>query len=272
MAGQREIRVLVADDEPLGRRGVRQLLAPHRDITVVGEARNGAETLMALDALSPDLLFLDVQMPEMDGFEVLRARGADRMPAVVFVTAHDQFAVRAFEAQALDYLVKPLHVERFEAALQRVRERLQLMEAAGLAARLAGLLEAEQAEREKRGVDRLLVPIATGELIVPVETIDWIAADDYYARLHVGPGSHLLRESLASLETRLDPRRFVRVHRSAIVQIGRIRELHSDEVVLHNGTRLPVSRRRRATIETLLRNAAPKPMTPKAPLRRLADC
>src|SRR5580700_5401048 len=115
-----KIRVLVADDEPLARRGVRQLLAPHADITVVGERRNGPETLRALDALAPDLLFLDVQMPEMDGFEVLRVRGAQRMPAVVFVTAHDQFALRAFEAHALDYLVKPLKVERFEAALQRV--------------------------------------------------------------------------------------------------------------------------------------------------------
>src|SRR3954468_17164777 len=136
MAGHREIRVLVADDEPLARRGVRQLLAPHRDMTVVGEARNGAETLTALDALSPDLLFLDVQMPEMDGFEVLRARGVDRMPAVVFVTAHDRFAVRAFEAHALDYLVKPLHVDRFEAALHRVRERLRLLQSVDVAARL----------------------------------------------------------------------------------------------------------------------------------------
>jgi len=248
-----EISVLVADDEPLARRGVRQLLAPHRDMTVVGEARNGAETLTALDALSPDLLFLDVQMPEMDGFEVIRARGADRMPAVVFVTAHDQFAVRAFEAHALDYLVKPLHVERFEAALRRVRERLRLMEPANLAARLTALLDAEKAERGKCGVERLVVPIATGELVIPVAEIDWISADDYYTRLHVGAKSHLLRESLASLETRLDPRRFVRVHRSAIVQIDRIRELHGEEVVLRDGVRVAVSRRRRAAIEGLLR-------------------
>jgi two-component system LytT family response regulator len=253
MARYSEIRVLVADDEPLARRGVRQLLAPHRDMTVVGEARNGAETLTALDALSPDLLFLDVQMPEMDGFEVLRARGADRMPQVVFVTAHDQFAVRAFEAHALDYLVKPLHVERFETALQRVRDRVRLMEAAGLAARLTALLEAERAEREKCGVERLVVPIATGEMVIPVGEIDWIGADDYYASVHVGATSRLLRESLASLETRLDPRRFARVHRSAIVQIDRIRELHGDEVVLRDGMRLAVSRRRRAAIEGLLR-------------------
>jgi two-component system LytT family response regulator len=256
MAGQSETRVLVADDEPLARRGVRQLLAPHRDMTVVGEARNGAETLTALDALSPDLLFLDVQMPELDGFEVLRARGAERMPAVVFVTAHDRFAVRAFEAHALDYLVKPLHVERFEAALERVRERLRLMEAAASAARLRALLDAEKAERERCGVERLVVPIATGELVIPVAEIDWIGADDYYACLHVGARRHLLRESLASLETRLDPRRFARVHRSAIVQIDRIRELHGDEVVLRGGGRLAVSRRRRAAIEGLLRGVS----------------
>ncbi len=250
MAGQIEIRVLVADDEPLARRGVRQLLAPYRDMTVVGEARNGAETLTAIDALSPDLLFLDVQMPEMDGFQVLRARGADRMPAVVFVTAHDQFAVRAFEACALDYLVKPLRVDRFEAALQRVRERLRLIAAVDLSARLTALLEAQ---REKCGVERLVVPVATGELVIPVAEVDWIGADDYYACLHVGAKSHLLRESLASLETRLDPRRFARVHRSAIVQIDRIRELHGDEVVLRGGMRVAVSRRRRAAIEGLLR-------------------
>jgi two-component system LytT family response regulator len=248
-----EISVLVADDEPLARRGVRQLLAPHRDLIVVGEARIGAETLTALDALSPDLLFLDVQMPEMDGFEVLRAHGPDRMPAVVFITAHDQFAVRAFEAHALDYLVKPLHVERFEAALQHVRERLRLREAADLAARLTALLDAEKAEREKCGVERLVVPIAAGELVIPVAEIDWIGADDYYTRLHVGARSHLLRESLGSLETRLDPRRFARVHRSAIVQIDRIRELHGEEIVLRDGVRVAVSRRRRAAIEGLLR-------------------
>src|SRR5215471_6691127 len=190
MKGNREIRVLIADDEPLARRGVRQLLAPHRDITVVGEARNGAETLRALEELSPDLLFLDVQMPEMHGFEVIRARGADGMPAVVFVTAHDQFAVRAFEAHALDYLVKPLHVDRFVAALQRVRERLRLIETAGLAARLAAWLDAEKAEREECGVERLVVPTATAGHVVSGVDIDCSGGDDYYACLHVGAKSH----------------------------------------------------------------------------------
>jgi two-component system LytT family response regulator len=250
-----KIRVLVADDEPLARRGVRQLLAPHADMTVVGESRNGPETLRALDTLAPALLFLDVQMPEMDGFEVLRARGADRMPAVIFVTAHDRFAVRAFEAQALDYLVKPLHVARFEAALQRVRERLRLAEAADQAARLTRLLAAERAQRVRSGVERLVVPDALGELVIPVSEIDWIGADDYYACLHTGAKSYLLRESLASLEARLDPHRFLRVHRSAIVQLDRLREvrttLNGGEIVLRDGARIPVSRRRRKRLRHL---------------------
>jgi two-component system LytT family response regulator len=253
----RKIRVLVADDEPLARRGVRQLLAPHSEMTVVGESRNGPETLRALDALAPDLLFLDAQMPEMDGFEVLRARGPRQMAAVIFVTAHDHFAVRAFEAHALDYLVKPVNVERFEAALQSVRGRLQMMEAVDRAARLTALLATERAQREKSGVERLVVSTATSDLVIPVAEIDWISADDYYACLHVGAKDHLLRETLTSLEARLDARRFVRVHRSAIVQLDRVRELraasHGDEVVLRNGSCVPVSRRKRTMLENLLR-------------------
>jgi two-component system LytT family response regulator len=252
-----KIRVLVADDEPLARRGVRQLLASHDDIIVVGESRNGPETLRALDALAPDLLFLDIQMPEMDGFEVLRMRGAARMPAVVFVTAHDQFAVRAFEVHALDYLVKPIHLERFEAALRRVRERMCLAQAGDVAQRLAALLAAERAQREKNGVERLVVSNSISDLVIPVVDIDWISADDYYVRLHVGAKSHLLRESLTSLEGRLDPSRFVRVHRWAIVQLDRVRELrptpHGDEAVLRDGSRIPVSRRKRAKLHELLR-------------------
>jgi two-component system LytT family response regulator len=251
------IRVLVADDEPLARRGVSQLLAPHADMTVVGESRNGLETLRALDALKPDLLFLDVQMPEMDGFAVLRARGPDRMPAVVFVTAHDQFALRAFEAHAIDYLVKPLNLERFEAALQRVRERLRLMQTADLARKLAALLAAERAQRERNGIERLVVSTAASDLVIPVAEIDWIGADDYYSRLHVGGKSYLLRESLSSLETRLDPARFARVHRAAIIQLDRVKELRTtargDQAILRDGSRISVSRRRRAALDQLLR-------------------
>ena len=248
-----DISVLVTDDEPLARRGVRQLLAPHADMIVVGESRNGAETLHALDALKPDLLFLDVQMPEMDGFAVLRARGAERMPVVVFITAHDQFAVRAFEAHAIDYLVKPLNVERFEAALRRVRERRCLTQTAALAGRLKALLAAERAEREKKGIERLVVSTAESDLVIQAAEIDWIGADDYYARLHVGAKTYLLRESLNSLETRLDPSRFTRVHRAAIVQLDRVRELRTtmggDEAILRDGSRIPVSRRKRPVLD-----------------------
>jgi two-component system LytT family response regulator len=248
-----KIRVLVADDEPLARRGVRQLLAPHADMIVAGESRNGPETLRALDALAPDLLFLDIQMPEMDGFEVLRARGPERMPAVIFVTAHDQFAVHAFEAHALDYLVKPLKLERFEAALQRVRERLHLMGSVERAVRLTAMLEAERAQREKKGIDRLVASTPTGDLVIPVSEIDWIAADDYYSRLHVGAKMYLLRESLNSLEAKLDPTMFARVHRSAIVQLDRVRELQNGELVLGDGSCIPVSRRKWSTLQALLR-------------------
>lgn len=250
------IRVLVADDEPLARRGVRQLLAPHTDMTVVGESRNGAETLSALDALSPDLLFLDVQMPEMDGFGVVRARGPERMPMIVFVTAYDEFAVRAFEAYAIDYLVKPLNIPRFETALDRVRGRLQLIQKANLASQLSALLAAERANREKKGIERLVVSTPTSDLVVPVADIDWIGSNDYYAEVHVGTKTYLLRESLTSLEMRLDPLRFARVHRSAIVQLDRVRELRAtakgDAAILRDGLHVPVSRRRRAVLDRLL--------------------
>jgi two-component system, LytTR family, response regulator len=252
-----EIRVLVADDEPLARRGVRQMLAPHADVRVVGESRNGAETLRALEALRPDLLFLDVQMPEMDGFAVLRARGPDRMPAVIFVTAHDEFAVQAFEAHAIDYLVKPLNAQRFAAALQRVRERLRLQAAADLAERLTALLAAEQQQRERKGIERLVVSTPSGNVVIPVNDVDWISADDYYVQVHVGSQSYLLRESLNSLEARLDPTRFMRVHRSAIVKIDRVRAVQTtsrgDEAILRDGSRVPVGRRRRAVLDDRLR-------------------
>ncbi len=255
-------RVLVADDEPLARRGVRQLLAAHADMIVAGESRNGRETLRALDTLVPDLLFLDVRMPEMDGFEILRAHGSERMPAVIFVTAHDEFAVRAFEAHAFDYLVKPLNVERFDSALERVRERLEMSEAVERAARLTAMLEAERAERGKSGVPHLVISTASGELVVPVAEIDWISADDYYSCVHANAKDYLLRESLSSLEMRLDARRFVRVHRSAIVQLDRVRQLRTSlegsEALLRDGSRVPVSRRKRRVLEGLLHRTACK--------------
>ena len=266
-----EIRALIADDEPLARRGIRQLLEAHPDVVVVGEARNGRETLRALHTLAPDLVFLDVQMPQLDGFAVLRAYGAERMPAVVFVTAYDDFAVRAFEAHALDYLVKPVSESRFAAALRHVRERLQSNQAVELARKLEALLAAHGDAPPARAAaaagtqplppSRLVIPTATSEVVLDVAEIDWIQAEDYYAAVHALGKRYLLRESLSSLEARLDGARFVRVHRSAIVSVDRIRELRATGlgawvVVLRDGTRVPVSRRRRERVAEVIRKVS----------------
>ena len=248
------IRAIIADDEPLARRGVRQLLTPHRDVEVVAETRNGRETVQALREVKPDLLFLDVQMPDLDGFEVLREIGASHMPAVIFVTAYDEFAVHAFEAHAIDYLVKPLGAERFSRAIEHMRERLQSAKAVDLSRKLAALLAAREKERDKQ---RIVVPTARGDLLIDAVEIDWIEADDYYAVIHAGQGRHLVRESLASLVQRLDSARFVRTHRAAIVNVDRIREVRTEPgktvVLLADGARVPVSRRRRARVTKLLR-------------------
>lgn len=250
-----KIRILVADDEPLARRGVRQLLARYEDMEVVGECCNGRETLRAIETLSPDLLFLDVQMPEMDGFEVIHAAGADQRPMIVFVTAHDNFAVRAFEAYALDYLVKPLHVDRFEATMTRVRERLKLSHDAKFAAQLEALLEVERAARQGNGIEHLVIATDSGNLMIATSEIDWIEAEDYYSRLHVGMKTHLIRESLTSLQGRLNPQHFARIHRSVIVRLARVREVRTEEtggqVVLYDGQHLPVSRRNKAAVNKL---------------------
>ena len=244
MAGHSEIRVLVADDEPLARRGVRQLLAPYRDMAVVGEARNGAETLMALDALSPDLLFLDVQMPEMDGFEVLRARGADRMPAVVFVTAHDQFAVRAFEAQALDYLLKPFKPERFRAALVRARDQVVRQTPAETTRRLMALLE--HSPRTEH-LSRIAVRDRHRVRFIKTVDVDWIESSGNYVVVHAGREKHIVRETLAAFEAQLAPREFARLSRSAIVRLDRVQHIepafdNEHVVVLADGTRLTMTR------------------------------
>jgi len=248
------IRALIADDEPLARRGIRQLLAARRGVEVVGEARNGRETIGAVQRFRPDLLFLDVQMPEIDGFGVLKALDRAQLPAVIFVTAYDDFAVRAFETHAVDYLVKPVEEARFADALDRTRERMRSVAAIELSRRLSSLLTAREQEGLTRptGRQRLLVSTSAGELLLDVEEIDWIEADDYYAAIYARGRRHLLRESLSSLERRLDATRFVRAHRGAIVNVDRIREMRGDAgetvLVLRDGSRVPVSRRRREQV------------------------
>lgn len=257
-----ELRVLLVDDEPLARRGLRQALARHPDAVVCGECRDGREAVEALRVQRPHLVLLDVQMPELDGFGVLREVGAEQMPAVIFVTAFDTFAVKAFTVHAVDYLVKPFDDARFDEALSRARQRLRAGEAAQLGRRLADLLAdtAPVPKPTEPPVDRLLVRVGLRSVLVPVADIEWIEADDYCVTLHVNGRAHVLRESLAALEARLDPERFVRIHRSAIVNVECIQEVHRPSpteqvVVLANGQRLRVSRSRREHLERRLGRA-----------------
>ena len=232
-------RVLIADDEPAARRGVRQLLAPHSEFEVVGECRDGGEVLSALDRMTPDVVFLDIQMPEVSGFEVIRRRTPDRMPIVVFLTAYDQFAIRAFDAEALDYLVKPVSDARFAATMKRVAKRLT---------------SGHDARRERS----LVVTTARGALVLALHEIDWIEAADYYARVWVGGRSYLLRESLKRLERRVGNAGFARAHRQALVRTTAVRALQDGEhgeliAVLANGVRIPISRRRRVAFAAAVR-------------------
>jgi two-component system LytT family response regulator len=234
-----EWRVLIADDEPAARRGVRQLLAAFPAFTVVGECRDGAETLDSIDRLTPHVVFLDIQMPGFDGFEVIRRRSPERMPAVVFLTAYDQFAVQAFEAEAFDYLLKPVSAARFGATI----------------ARLARRLRASITERDNQTI---IVKSARGTVVVPLREIDWIAAEDKYVRVWTGDRSYLLRESLQDVERRVRSHGFVRAHRRAIVRLDAAREVSAMRdgrpfVTLVSGARVPISRRRRAAFMAAVR-------------------
>jgi two-component system LytT family response regulator len=230
--------VLVADDEPAARRGVRQLLDEYPEFTVVGECRNGFEALESLDRLRPHLLFLDIQMPGMTGFEVIRRRGSERMPVTVFLTAYDEFALKAFEAQALDYLVKPVSQPRFAATMKRVLKQLKGTERAVSAA--------------------IAVTTARGTTLIRLNEVDWIESSDNYARIWVGARSYLLRESLNALERRVRAHGFARAHRQALVRLGAVHELAKAPkggviAVLASGARVPVSRRKRAAFGRAVR-------------------
>jgi two-component system LytT family response regulator len=240
------IRTLIADDEPLARERLRALLARHGDVEIIGECANGADAIEVITELRPDLVLLDVEMPRVDGFAVLQALDAESLPAVVFVSAHDQYAVRAFEAHALDYILKPFDESRVDRALHRVRG--QLVHAPGttrpIDPRLLSLLEEL---RDRRRSDRLVVKAGGRVVFLRTEDVDWVEASGNYVRLHVGGEAHLLRESMKNMERRLDPSTFVRIHRSAIVNVDRIRELepwfHGEYIViLRDGTRLTSSR------------------------------
>lgn len=240
------VRVLIVDDEPLARERIRALLAGDSEVEILGECASGEEAVSAIRAGRPDLLFLDVQMPGMDGFETLAAAAAaepGRVPAVVFVTAYDRHAVRAFEVHAQDYLLKPFDRARFTAALERAKAAIA--HGGGVTERLAELLDGRA--RARRTLRRLVIHSAGRILFLGVSEIDWIEAAGNYARIHAGAESHLYRETMRELESKLDGEEFLRIHRSTIVRVDRIRELRpwfhgAFVVVLRDGTELQSSR------------------------------
>ena len=216
-----KLSVLVVDDEPIARHALARLLREQQDIEIVGECGDGASALAAIRAHSPDLVFLDIQMPELSGLDVAAALGA-QLPATVFVTAHEQYAVRAFEANALDYLVKPFSRERFARTLQRARQRLG--QGADDPRRVAQALEALR--RHDDYLERIPVRVDERVLLLPVDDIVWIRANRNTVELHLVDAMHELRETMTTLAAKLDPRRFARVHRSAIVNLRRVRDIH----------------------------------------------
>ncbi|HET7601281.1 MAG TPA: LytTR family DNA-binding domain-containing protein [Gemmatimonadales bacterium] len=249
------LRVIVADDEPMSRQRLVRMLHDEPDVRVLEACETGEQAAEAIRAHGPDVAFLDVQMPGLDGFDVVAASAGRRPPAFVFVTAHDHYAVRAFEVNALDYLLKPFDQERLRAALLRVRERPA--PAPGASERMIALLERLAAAERPRGLERLVVRTTERAFFLKTEMIDWIEAAGKYVHLHVGKATHLLRGSMAGLEEQLDPARFVRISRSAIVNIDRIQEIQpwfqgDHVVILHDRTRLTSTRGYRENLQRLL--------------------
>jgi len=254
-----KMKVLLVDDEPLARRRVRNLLRRHDDVEVIGEATDGRAAVAEIRARKPDVVLLDVQMPELDGFGVIEEIGTKDLPAVIFVTAYDKYALAAFEVCALDYLLKPFDEERFDKALDRARlqKRKGKTHEGGddIDRKLRMLIE--QMNGEKKYLDRLMVKSNGRMFFVRATDIDWIEAEGNYARLHVAKEDHLIRETMNELEERLDPERFLRIHRSTLVNIDRIKEMHpwfsgDYAVILQDGTQLRLSRGQREKLQSRL--------------------
>ncbi|MCH8960754.1 MAG: response regulator transcription factor [Bacteroidetes bacterium] len=246
------IRTLIVDDEPLGRERIRMLLQDDPDVLLVGECKDGHEAVEAIETQQPDLVFLDVQMPELDGLGVIRSIGVEHMPAVIFVTAYDEYAVHAFEVHALDYLLKPFDVERFVEAFQRAAELIRHRHKADLDRRLARLLD--DLQPATKGLQRLMIKTQQRIYFIRTDEVDWIEAAGNYVRLHVGGKTHLLRQTMNALERQLDLDRFLRIHRSTIVNVDRVRDLHrmfngEYEVRLYDGTTLTLSRGYRSQLD-----------------------
>jgi two-component system LytT family response regulator len=268
------LTVLIVDDEEIGRRRIARLLSEEADVEIVGECADGQQAVAVIRQRAPDVLFLDVQMPGLDGFGVLRALEGERLPATIFVTAYEQYALKAFEVFALDYLLKPFDTDRFRAAFRRARELVERESSAERSERLVRLLErlsADQRQLEelaatartgglRRGayLDRLMVKSGGRVFFIKVDEIDWIEAAGNYVRLHVGKDALLVRESMAAMEEKLDPAQFARMHRSTIVNLDRIKEMQpwftgEYTVLLRDGTQLKLSRWYRDKLEERMR-------------------
>jgi two-component system, LytTR family, response regulator len=242
------LMTVIADDEPLARERLRFLLSSVPDIEIAAECRNGSEVVTALKTRHIELLFLDIQMPGRDGFDVIEEIGLPNMPMTVFVTAHNEYAVEAFEVHALDYLVKPIERERLEEALARVKKRIRLEEAFAAREEISSALEALRSAAGRDSYpQRFLAKSGNTGSVISVSDIEWIEAADYYVCLHVGGKKHLLRESIRALEAKLNPNKFIRLHRSAIVNIDHVREIHRDGrtegwVLLSTGERVRLNK------------------------------
>ncbi|MCI0489015.1 MAG: LytTR family DNA-binding domain-containing protein [Blastocatellia bacterium] len=258
MGSEECIRVLIVDDEPLSRKKIRYMLEGDPEIDIVGECSNGAEAIEMARREVPDLIFLDVHMPEKDGFAVIEDIGSELTPAIIFVTAYDHYAVQAFEVSALDYLLKPFDRERFERALDRAKSHILGEKAATLDRQILSALEEIRARQDH--LDRLVIKTNGHVFFVKVSDIAWIKAEGNYVRLHVGKESYLLRDTISGLEAQLDPSSFIRVHRSTIVNIDRIQELqpwfHGEyRVVMQDGAELTLSRTYREKLNGFLARA-----------------
>ena len=263
-----KIKTLIVDDEVLARRTIRDLLANDPEIEIIGECSNGAEAVKFIREQRPDLLFLDIQMPQMTGFEALAQVEVEHIPAIIFVTAFDQYALKAFEVQALDYLLKPFTDQRFEEALKKAKSQIEMAEVNRLSQSLVALLGKQRVEAlhevqevqqaaSKNFISRFMIRSSGKAAFVKAEDVDWIAADDYYIKLHVAGKAHLLRISMNELEEKLDPKKFLRIHRSTIINFDRVQELQQTPngeyaVVLKDGTQLKLSRSRRERLQRFL--------------------
>ncbi|OLE55045.1 MAG: hypothetical protein AUG51_05270 [Acidobacteria bacterium 13_1_20CM_3_53_8] len=253
----KKIRTLIVDDEPLAREGIRMLLDTDEEIELIGECADGREAVHVISEQKPDLIFLDVQMPEMNGFDVLAEVCDAPLSAIIFVTAYDKYALQAFDVHALDYLLKPFTKKRFYEALERAKAQIRRPRDRELDSKLLGWLE--EIKREEKYLERLVIKSAGRIFFLSTEEVDWIEAAENYVRLHVGRESHLLHGTMNRLEARLDPEKFLRVHRSVIVNIERIKELrplfHGEYMILlRDGTRLTSGRSYRDKLQRLLEN------------------